>query len=67
MSESARKTVAAEGEAPRTQHDSDAPAGEKRFHVWRLLGVIGVVVAILGLMSFMVDWLVIGPLRGRLY
>jgi hypothetical protein len=45
-------------------HNGD---GGKKFRVWRLLAVIGAVIAVLGLISFMVDWIGIGPLRGRLY
>lgn len=44
-----------------------APASppERKFHGWRLLGVIAVVVVVLAGISFLVDWLVIGPLEGR--
>jgi hypothetical protein len=40
---------------------------EKRFHGWRLLGVIILVVVLLGLISALVDWIVIGPLEGRAF
>ncbi len=40
-------------------------ATEHRFHGWRLLGVIVVMVIVLALVSAVVDWLVIGPLEGR--
>jgi hypothetical protein len=40
---------------------------EKKFHGWRLLGIIGTVIVLLALVSFLVDWAVIGPLRGRVY
>ena len=40
---------------------------EKRFHGWRLLGVIMLIVVALALVSAAVDWLVIGPLEGRLF
>lgn len=38
---------------------------ETRFHGWRLLGVVGVVIVVLALVSAVVDWVVIGPLEGR--
>lgn len=47
--------------------DSSAPAAERKFHLWRLLGVIALVIVALGVVSFLVDWFVIGPLRGRVY
>ena len=40
---------------------------EKKFHGWRLLAVIAGVVALLALVSFVVDWMVIGPLEGRVF
>lgn len=40
---------------------------EKKFHGWRLLGVIAAVVVLLAAISFVVDWLVIGPLEGRVF
>lgn len=40
---------------------------EKRFHGWRLLGVIMSVVTLLALVAFLVDWAVIGPLEGRAF
>jgi len=46
--------------------DPEAPE-EKRFHGWRLLGVIFLVVVVLGLISALVDWIVIGPLEGRAF
>ena len=38
---------------------------EKKFHVWRLLGVIFLVVVVLAALSFVLDVMVIGPLEGR--
>ena len=38
----------------------------KHFHGWRLLGVIFCVVVIIAAVSAFVDWLVIGPLEGRI-
>ncbi len=38
---------------------------EKQFHGWRLLGVIIGVAVVLAIISFVVDWMVIGPLEGR--
>lgn len=46
--------------------EADA-ATAHRFRGWRLLGVIGVVVVVLAITSAVVDWLVIGPLEGRVF
>jgi len=40
---------------------------EKAFRGWRLLGVIMCVVVVLAAVSFVVDWMVIGPLEGRVF
>lgn len=40
---------------------------EKKFHGWRLLAVIAGVVLVLAAISFVVDWIVIGPLEGRVF
>ena len=40
---------------------------ERRFHGWRLIGVIMIVVVVLAAVSFVVDWVVIGPLEGRAF
>lgn len=40
---------------------------EKRFHGWRLLGFIMSVIVLLALVSALVDWMVIGPLEGRVF
>ena len=39
---------------------------EKRFHGWRLLGVIALLFVILAVVSGFIDYLVIGPLDGRI-
>ncbi len=44
-----------------------ASGAEKQFHGWRLLGVIMIVVVVLAVVSFVVDWVVIGPLEGRAF
>jgi len=45
----------------------DEPESDiKRFHGWRLLGVILCVVIVIAVVSALVDWLVIGPLEGRI-
>jgi hypothetical protein len=45
----------------------DEPESDvKRFHGWRLLGVILCVVVVIAAASAIVDWLVIGPLEGRI-
>lgn len=41
------------------------PAPERRFHGWRLLGIIMVVVVVLAVISAIIDWAIIGPLEGR--
>lgn len=43
------------------------PTPEKKFRGWRLLGVILAVVVVLAIVSFLVDWAVIGPLEGRAF
>lgn len=48
--------------------NSDVPAGaEKEFHGWRLLGYLGIVILALVIVSAVVDWLVLGPLIGRVF
>ena len=47
------------------EEQDHAPEGEETFHVWRLLGFIGFVCLVLAVASFLVDWAVVGPLRGR--
>jgi len=54
--------------------DHERPSGdevsaqpEKRFHGWRLIGVILVVIFVLAVISAVVDWIVIGPLEGRAF
>jgi len=37
----------------------------KKFHGWRLLGALALVIVALAAVSFVVDWMVIGPLAGR--
>ncbi|MEQ8861241.1 MAG: DUF3094 family protein [Pseudomonadales bacterium] len=49
------------------QNDPTIQAREKRFRGWRLLAVIMSVVIVLALVSFLVDWIVIGPLEGRAF
>ena len=46
-----------------TEQQSD----ETKFHGWRLLGVIFAVVVVLAVISAVVDWVVIGPLEGRMF
>ena len=38
-----------------------------KFHGWRLLGVIFAVCIAIALVSALVDWMVIGPLEGRVF
>jgi len=39
----------------------------KQFRGWRLIGAIMCVVVVLAIVSFVVDWMVIGPLEGRVF
>ena len=47
--------------------ESGETAPEKRFHGWRLVGFILLVVVVLAAVSAVVDWMVIGPLEGRAF
>ena len=47
------------------EEQDHAPKGEETFHVWRLLGFIGLICVLLAVASFLVDWAVVGPLEGR--
>ena len=47
--------------------ESGEKAPEKRFHGWRLVGFIMLVVVALAVVSALVDWMVIGPLEGRAF
>lgn len=38
---------------------------ETKFHGWRLLGVIVIVIVVIAIASAVIDWMVIGPLDGR--
>ena len=38
---------------------------QRRFHGWRLLGAIALVVVAIAIVSAVVDYAVIGPLEGR--
>ena len=51
-------------DTPRYETDEFA---EKRFRGWRLVGIIMCVVAALAVISFVIDWVVIGPLEGRVF
>ena len=46
---------------------NDSPGDEKKFRGWRLLAVIMSVVVLLAVISFVIDWIVIGPLEGRVF
>jgi hypothetical protein len=47
--------------------EDDNPQPDKQFHGWRLIGVILGVIFVLALVSAIVDWIVIGPLEGRVF
>ena len=51
-------------ETPRYETDEFA---EKRFRGWRLIGAIMGVVVMLAVIAFVIDWVVIGPLEGRVF
>ncbi len=52
---------------PRVCNHAEMVSEEKQFHGWRLLGVIIGVAVVLAIISFVVDWMVIGPLEGRVF
>ena len=54
-------------EDPQTTIDHDSPEPERKFHGWRLLGIIALVCVAIAIASAIVDWLVIGPLEGRAF
>jgi hypothetical protein len=64
MTEDHSQSPESQGDQPRFETDEYA---EKRFRGWRLLGIILGVVVVLAAISFAVDWLVIGPLEGRVF
>jgi hypothetical protein len=47
--------------------DEDTPPPDKQFHGWRLIGVIMGVIFVLAIVSAIVDWIVVGPLEGRVF
>ena len=47
--------------------NDDGMNDEKRFHGWRLLGALLAIIVVIATASFVVDWLVIGPLEGRVF
>lgn len=64
MSEHNAQPAEIKRESPRYETDEFA---EKRFRGWRLIGVIVGVVIALALAAALVDWMVIGPLEGRVF
>jgi hypothetical protein len=46
-------------------NESSGP--DRKFRGWRLLAVLVAVIAVLAITSFIIDWMVIGPLEGRMY
>ncbi len=64
MTQEVPKTRENTADSPRYETDEHA---EKRFRVWPLLGAIFGVVAVLAIIAFVVDWVVIGPLEGRVF
>jgi hypothetical protein len=51
--------------APMSEQHPEQPP--KQFRGWRLIGAIMCVVVVLAIVSFVVDWMVIGPLEGRVF
>ena len=47
--------------------NSGTEPGPKTFRGWRLIGAIMCVIVILAIVSAVVDWVVIGPLEGRMF
>jgi hypothetical protein len=64
MSDEIPQATETTAEKPRYETDEQA---DKRFLGWRLVGIILGVVVVLALISFVVDWMVIGPLEGRVF
>jgi len=50
-----------------TESAEELAYANRPFRGWRLLGVIGIVVVVLAIVSAVVDWVVIGPLEGRIF
>ncbi len=50
---------------PHVETEEELAYANRPFRGWLLLGVIGIVVLVLALVSALVDWWVIGPLEGR--
>jgi len=48
-----------------TDDANTTPTDEKKFRGWRLLGILALIVISLAIVAFLVDWIVIGPLEGR--
>ena len=53
--------------AQTTESAEELAYANRPFRGWRLLGVIGIVVVVLAVVSAIVDWVVIGPLEGRVF
>jgi hypothetical protein len=49
----------------RPARQTQSQSSEKRFHGWRLLGVICFGLLVMAAISFAIDLMVIGPLEGR--
>ena len=47
--------------------DPEESPPEQKFHGWRLLGFIFAVFLTVAIASAVIDWLVIGPLEGRVF
>jgi hypothetical protein len=45
----------------------NSPSPGKTFRGWRLIGYIMCVIVVLAVVSAVVDWIVIGPLEGRMF
>ena len=53
---------------PLPEEQMQSPNDENvKFHGWRLLGIIFIVCVVLAGISALVDWMVIGPLEGRVF
>jgi hypothetical protein len=50
-----------------SQSATGSEPAEKQFRGWRLIGVIMAVIVVLAVVSAVVDWMVIGPLEGRMF
>lgn len=64
---SARATESEPQRNPIVMSNRDTESATKSFRGWRLIGFIMCVIVVLAIVSAVVDWVVIGPLEGRMF